>query len=92
MLLALEVVWFRLIVLFVAQASAVFAWMLGVVLSGIAMGGLLASLALRFQRQAQALVGVLALLSGITGIYAYRAFPVAAVQFGDRTQSPPRLS
>lgn len=82
-LLALEVVWFRLMVLFVAQTTTVFAWMLGIVLSGIAMGGLLASLVLRFWSRAHALAGALALLAGVTTIQAYRAFPLVSARFAD---------
>ena len=43
-LLALEVVWFRFLLLFVKGSSLAFPVMLGVVLAGIALGGLAASL------------------------------------------------
>ncbi len=43
-LLALEVVWFRFLVLFVKGHSGAFPVMLGIVLAGIALGGLAASL------------------------------------------------
>jgi spermidine synthase len=82
-ILALEVVWFRLIVLFVAQTSTVFAWMLGVVLAGIGLGGLLASLALRLLPRVHASAGALALVAGAATVFAYRAFPAAAVRFAD---------
>ena len=42
-LLALEVVWFRFLILFVDGFSIAFAIMLAVVLSGIALGGIAAS-------------------------------------------------
>jgi spermidine synthase len=70
-LLALEVVWFRFFLLFNFGTSRVFAFMLAIVLAGIAIGGLLAS---RFFRNAKSIrmlpflalgAGMLALLSFI---------------------------
>ena len=47
--LALEIIWFRFLVLFINAHSLAFAVMLALVLSGIGLGGLIASLLFRFQ-------------------------------------------
>src|SRR6267142_2424771 len=52
-LLALEVIWFRFLLLFVKGHSNAFPVMLGVVLAGIALGGLAASLWMRVVPEAQ---------------------------------------
>ena len=46
--LAFEVVWFRIVIQYLPNSSAMFAWMLAVVLGGIALGSLAASAAFRF--------------------------------------------
>jgi spermidine synthase len=63
-LLALEVVWFRMIVLCVPQTSLVFGWMLGVVLLGVALGGLLAAALLRMRPDLDRFTGAVAFVSG----------------------------
>jgi len=45
--LAFEVIWFRVIIQYLPNSSAMFAWMLAVVLGGIAVGSLIASAAFR---------------------------------------------
>jgi predicted membrane-bound spermidine synthase len=47
--LAFEVVWFRVLIQYLTNSSAMFAWMLAVVLGGIALGSLLASAGFRIQ-------------------------------------------
>ena len=63
-LLALEVIWFRLMLLFTFGTSLVFAVMLAVVLAGIGVGGVVASLWVKRQ-PAQAILPALACISGL---------------------------
>lgn len=76
-LLGLEILWFRLLVMFMPHTSEVFAWMLAVVLAGIGLGGLLAALLLRFRADAAAAASI-ALLSGAATLYTYGIFPELA--------------
>lgn len=77
-LLALEVVWFRYIILMQTGTSTVFAVMLAVVLSGLALGGLIVTRT-KAGAHAQKLLVVLPLLSMLSvvagyGIYQYISF------------------
>jgi spermidine synthase len=73
-MLALEVVWFRFLLLFASGTSLVFALMLTIVLAGIGCGGLLA--AGWYRRSARAHHGLreLMLLAGITTVLTYWSF------------------
>lgn len=90
-LLALEVVWFRFLQLFVHSTTRSFAIMLMVVLLGIGCGGLVAGWWLRARPAAWKLTGALALVSGMWVVTAYRGFHLVApppgagalVGFGD---------
>lgn len=82
-LLALEVIWFRFLILFFNAYSLAFAIMLAVVLAGIGLGGMLASLWFRFQPQAHRHLTVLALASGAVSVAAYALFPSAIGSGGD---------
>ena len=73
-LLALEVVWFRFLQLFLPGTTLTFAIMLSIVLAGIGLGGLLASIWLRFSSTAYRRAGALALLAGIAAVYVYTYF------------------
>jgi predicted membrane-bound spermidine synthase len=73
-LLALEVVWFRFLLLFFYPTSLNFAVMLAVVLAGIGGGGLTASLLFRRNRNLQNLLVPALFLSGILVILTYRFF------------------
>ncbi|MCP5060433.1 MAG: spermidine synthase [bacterium] len=73
-LLALEVVWFRFLLLFVHGTSLVFSAMLGVVLTGIALGGLAAGRVLRARPDAYWLAPLLSLLSGAVIVALYATF------------------
>ncbi len=77
-LLALEVVWLRLLQLFVIGTSLAFAVMLATVLLGIGAGGLLASRWLWLQPGAQRWVTALCLVSGTATAVAYRVFEAPA--------------
>lgn len=81
-LLALEVVWFRFLLLFLAGTSVAFAAMLSVVLLGIGAGGLAASLWTGRDLRAQRWLPLLALLAGFACVQAYITFDRAVVLAG----------
>ena len=81
-LLALEVVWFRFLQLFVLSSTRGFAVMLAVVLLGIGAGGLLSALWLRLQPGAYRYYGHLALGAGLVTAWSYIAFEGVPQQFG----------
>jgi spermidine synthase len=70
-LLALEVVWFRFLLLFFSGTSLTFAVMLAVVLLGIALGGLLAAAALRRRPTLYRAAPLLAIGSCVATLGAY---------------------
>lgn len=74
-LLALEVVWFRFLMLFVKGHSDAFPLMLGIVLAGIALGGLAASFWLRLSPDAHRVAAAVAFAAGGLGVIGYAAFP-----------------
>jgi predicted membrane-bound spermidine synthase len=74
-LLALEVIWFRFLSMFVIGVSETFALLLGVVLAGIALGGLLASVWLSRDPQAHRFAAAIALASGMALVISYTASP-----------------
>ncbi len=73
-LLALEVLWFRLLLLAAMSYSSTFAVMLGTVLAGIAVGGLGAGLALRRWPDAHAYTGPALWAAGALGVGSYALF------------------
>jgi predicted membrane-bound spermidine synthase len=73
-LLALEVVWFRFLALFVFPTGLSFAVMLAVVLAGISAGGLVASFWLRRDPDAPGFLPHVALGAGILCVASYAAF------------------
>jgi len=81
-LLALEVVWFRFLLLFVKGSSIAFPVMLGVVLAGIAAGGLVASLLMRLMPTAPRFAAVLAFAAAIAAVASYASFPRVIEPFG----------
>jgi hypothetical protein len=70
-LLALEVVWFRFLELFVWNSGASFALMLAVVLAGIGIGGRGAGFWLRARPEADRFAGPVALLAGTVAVLGY---------------------
>ncbi len=74
LLLALEVVWFRFLILFMAGTSYTFAVMLAVVLAGIGIGGLLGSLCLRAFGACGRFVPALQFLAGTLCLWLYLGF------------------
>jgi predicted membrane-bound spermidine synthase len=91
LLLALEVIWFRLLLLFVFGTSTAFAVMLAVVLLGISVGGLLASRWLRSSPEAHRLLPALALAAGAVCALSYAGFPTI-VDFTGRSVANPDLA
>jgi spermidine synthase len=73
-LLALEVVWFRFMLLWVFGTSLVFATMLAVILLGIGAGGLAASQWLGRDPQAQRFTSLVAFGAGIATVLSYVLF------------------
>jgi predicted membrane-bound spermidine synthase len=73
-LLALEVVWFRFLLLFLSSSTLAFAIMLAVVLLGIGAGGLAGSRWLKERKSAPKDLPVIALGCGIVSALAYGAF------------------
>jgi spermidine synthase len=80
-LLALEVVWFRFLLLFVKGHTVAFALMLGVVLAGIALGGLVASYWLRFWPDAHRFTSPIAFAAGLLCVGSYAVFPLVIGPF-----------
>jgi spermidine synthase len=74
-LLALEVVWFRFLLLFVKGHSLAFALMLGIVLAGIATGGLAAAFWLRRSPEAHRFAAPISFSAGLLAVISYAAFP-----------------
>jgi spermidine synthase len=81
-LLALEVIWFRFLLLFVKGHSNAFPVMLGVVLAGIAFGGLVASLWQRLMSGAYRFAAPLAFIAAVAVVASYRHFPSVIEPFG----------
>lgn len=81
LLLALEVVWFRLLLLFVYGTSLAFAVMLAVVLLGIGAGGLLAGLVVREDASAWRWLSGVALAAGAVTAWSYAALPDALARY-----------
>jgi predicted membrane-bound spermidine synthase len=76
-LLALEVVWFRFLLLFVKGHSLALALILGLVLIGIALGGLIAARWLRVSPGAYRFAAPVACTAGVAVILSYRWFPAS---------------
>jgi spermidine synthase len=74
LLLAMEVVWFRFLQLFVFGTSLAFAVMLAVVLLGIGLGSLAAGQWLRIQPTCHKWLSALAAAGGISIVLTYAAF------------------
>ena len=66
--LALEIVWFRLMLQFVVATTEAFTAMLTTVLGGIALGGMIAALILRRSRDHAGALGVVQALTGIAAV------------------------
>ncbi len=83
-LLALEVVWFRFLRLYVSSSSIAFCVMLAVILAGIGLGGIFSSLIpVRF-RQDRQLLPVLLLIAAVATLLSYLFFPIPTTSW-DKT-------
>lgn len=80
-LLGLEVVWLRILTLFVDDTSSAFAAVLAVVLAGIAAGGLCAAVFVKRFEAAAARVDRTAYVCGVAGLVGYLAYPSALQRF-----------
>src|SRR4030095_10626587 len=74
-LLALEVIWFRFLRLYVVPLPFAFAMMLAVVLAGIGLGGIAAGSIARPSGRLNQLVSVLLLLAAVAVLASYLLFP-----------------
>ena len=74
-LLALEVIWFRLLLLFVKGHATALAWILALVLAGIAAGGLIGAAWLHRRPSAWRAAGPTAFTAGAACAIAYALFP-----------------
>src|SRR6478609_3699698 len=79
-LLALEVVWFRFLRLYVASSPTAFAIMLAVVLAGIGLGGIVAGAINRRSAWVHHSGPVLLLLAAVAVLLSYLFFPGEAVR------------
>jgi hypothetical protein len=79
-LLALELIWFRFLRLYVASSPTAFAVMLAVVLAGIGLGGIAAGAISRRSTGSNQLVSVLLLLAAIGVLLSYLLFPGEVVK------------
>src|SRR5262245_38760538 len=79
-LLALEVIWFRFLRLYVVSLPIAFAVMLAVVLAGIGIGGVVAGAISRPSTTSNRLVSVLLLLAAIAVLLSYQLFPGEVVK------------
>src|SRR5205085_1771753 len=77
-LLALEVVWFRFLSMFVVTGTLAFALMLSVVLAGIGIGSLAASRWLKSRPDAVRHLPLIAFAAGISLILTYWAFQIGS--------------
>jgi spermidine synthase len=79
-LLALEVIWFRFLRLYVASSPTAFAIMLAVVLAGIGFGGIAAGAIHRRSRPLDRLLPVLLVLAALATLLSYLFFPGELIQ------------
>ncbi len=73
--LALEVIWFRFLRLYVASSPTAFAIMLGMVLAGIGAGSLVAGAVFRSPRRSNQMLPILLLTAAILVLSSYLLFP-----------------
>src|SRR6266700_7475151 len=73
--LALEVIWFRFLRLYVASSPTAFAIMLAIVLAGIGVGGLVAGAVFRSSRRSNQVLAILLLAAAMLVLLSYLVFP-----------------
>jgi predicted membrane-bound spermidine synthase len=89
-LLALEVVWFRFLALFVLDRSISFAMMLAIVLAGIACGGFAAAHWLERRPDGHRHAGTVAFAAGLCCVASYATAPLFLAPFGMNLVVGPR--
>jgi spermidine synthase len=80
LLLALEVVWFRFLRLYIASSASAFSLMLAVVLAGIGIGGAIAGAIAKISRNA---LPILFLIAAILTLLCYEFFPIPKLNPGE---------
>ena len=73
--LALEVIWFRFLRLYVASSPTAFAIMLAIVLAGIGVGGLVVGVVFPSSRRSNQMLAILLLAAAILVLLSYLLFP-----------------
>jgi spermidine synthase len=73
--LALEVIWFRFLRLYVASLTTAFAIMLAIVLAGMGVGALVAGMVFRSSRRSNQMLPILLLAAAILVLLSYLLFP-----------------
>ena len=73
--LALEVIWFRFLRLYVASSPTAFAIMLAIVLAGMGVGALVAGVVFRSSRQSDKIFPILLAAAAILVLLSYLLFP-----------------
>src|SRR5438309_7496462 len=81
-LLALEVVWFRFLRLYVASSATAFSLMLAIVLAGIGLGGIASGGLLKRMRQSA--LPILLVVAAILTLLCYILFPVPKLGEGEK--------
>ncbi len=79
LLLALEVVWFRFLRLYVASSATGFAIMLAVVLAGIGAGGIVSGFVRHRTASSNMVIPILLMSSAIVSLLCYVFFPLPAL-------------
>lgn len=82
-LLALEVIWFRFLMLFVTGHSTSFSLMLTIILAGIAFGGFVASFLTRVWPGLSQEIATIAFLLGLFSVLVYAVFPLVVAPYTD---------
>src|SRR5437764_8700512 len=83
-LLALEVVWFRFLRLYVASSATAFSLMLAIVLAGIGLGGTVSGAFSKKIARQQTLLPILLVVAAILTLLCYIAFPVPKLGEGEK--------
>src|SRR5437764_2291190 len=81
-LLALEVIWFRFLRLYVASSATAFSLMLAIVLAGIGLGGIASGALLKRMRQSA--LSILLVTAAILTLLCYILFPVPKLGEGEK--------
>ncbi len=82
-LLALEVVWFRFLRLYVASSATAFSLMLAIVLAGIGLGGVLSGAISKRMSKQQTFLPILLIIAAILTLLCYVLFPVPKLGEGE---------